>query len=80
MHVLDFVKTLISFFPISPRQTRVGMVLFSSRPYPIFSFNKYRTKTSLIKAVDHVRYPRGGTRLGRALTYVSRYVIFTLKW
>ena len=76
MRVLDFVKTLISFFPISARQTRVGMVLFSTRPYPIFRFNRYYSKTSLIKAVDRVRYPYGGTRLGRALRYVSRYAIF----
>lgn len=78
MHVLDFIKTLVSFFPISASQTRVGMVVFSSRPYPIFPFNRYYTKTSVIKAVDRVRYPYGGTKLGRALRYVSRYVdIFT---
>ena len=73
MHVLDFIKTLISFFPISASQTRVGMVVFSSRPYPIFRFNRYYTMRSVIKAVDRVRYPYGGTMLGRALRYVSRY-------
>ena len=72
MHVLDFIKTLISFFPISASQTRVGMVVFSTRPYPIFRFNRYYTQNSVIRAVDRVRYPYGGTRLGRALRYVSR--------
>ena len=76
MRVLDFVKTLISFFPISARQTRVGLVVFSNRPYLIFRFNRYNSKTSLLKAVDRVRYPYGGTKLGRALRYVSRYAIY----
>ena len=71
--LLDFVKTLISFFPISPSQTRVGMVVFSSSPYPIFPFNRYYSKTSIIRAVDRVRFPYGGTKLGRALRFVSRY-------
>lgn len=74
MHILDFIKTLISFFPISAGQTRVGMVVFSTRPHPIFRFNRYYTLPSVIKAVDRVRYPYGGTKLGRALAYVSRYV------
>ena len=76
MRVLDFVKTLISFFPISARQTRVGLVVFSNRPYLIFRFNRYNSKTSLVKAVDRVRYPYGGTKLGRALRCVSRYAIY----
>ena len=78
--VLDFVKTLISFFPISPRQTRVGVVVFSSRPYPIFPFNRYYSKTSVIRAVDRIRYPYGGTRIGRALRFVSRYEFSKVKF
>lgn len=72
-NVLDFVKALISFFPISPSQTRVGMVIFSTRPYPIFPFNRYNSKSSVLRAVDRARFPSGGTRIGRALQYVSRY-------
>ena len=68
---LNFVKRLVASFAISPRQTRVGIVLFSSRPWLIANFRSYRTKQSVLRAVSRIRYPRGGTRIGRALRFVK---------
>ena len=69
---LYFVKKMIASFHVSPRHVRVAIVLFSSRPHLIFGFNRYRNKFSAIKAVNRIRYPRGGTRTGRALRFVKR--------
>lgn len=71
--ILDFVKTLISFFPVSRRHTHVGVIIFSSQPVPIFRFSRYSTKAEVLKAVDRIRYMRGGTRIGKALRYAGRY-------
>ena len=72
--IIDFVKTLISFFPISQSQTRIGLVVFSSKAYPAFPFNRYNSKASVVRAVDRVRFPYGGTRTGNALRFTSGYV------
>lgn len=74
IQIIDFVKTLISFFPISQSQTRIGLIVFSSKAYPVFPFNRYNSKASVIRAVDRVRFPYGGTRTGNALRFTSGYV------
>ena len=73
---LRFVKQVVASFHISPRQTRVGIVLFSSRTNLVFGFNRYRDKRSILKAIDSIRYPRGGTYIGRALRF-SRQRLFS---
>ncbi|EDO50081.1 predicted protein, partial [Nematostella vectensis] len=67
--VINFIKTIVSLLPVSPRQTRIGAVLFSSRPYLMFNFQKYRTVRQVLAALQRIRYPRGGTKTGRALRY-----------
>ena len=75
---LNFVKRVVASFRISPRQTRVGVVLFSSRAWLVFNFRRYRNKQSMLRAVDKIRYPRGGTKTGRALRF-ARYQLFNKK-
>ena len=72
--MLNFVKSLVSFFPISRRDTHVGVVLYNRRAFPIFSFNKYYTRAAILRAVDNLRYPRGGTYIGKALSFARRYL------
>lgn len=71
---LNFVKNMVRSFKISPRHTRISVTIFSSRARRIFSFGSYRTKNQVLKAIGRIRYPRGGTKIGRALNYVKRYV------
>jgi len=71
---LNFVKNMVSSFHISPRHTRVSVTVFSTSARRIFSFGSYRSKHQVLRAIDRIRYPRGGTKLGRALNYVRRYV------
>jgi len=72
---LDFVKRLVASFSISPTQTRVGIVLFSTRAWLIANFRGHRNKQSLLRAISRIRYPRGGTKIGRALRF-ARYRLF----
>ena len=72
---LNFVKNMVRSFHISPRHTRVSATIFSSRARRLFSFNSYRTKKQVLAAINRIRYPKGGTKIGRALNYVRRYVL-----
>ena len=60
---------MVRSFVISRRYTRIGAVLFNTRAFKIFGFNSHYTKRGVIRAINGIRYPRGGTRLGNALRY-----------
>ena len=71
--ILNFVKSLVSFFPISRRETHIGLMMYTSRAIPIFNFNRYYTRAAILRAIDNLRYPRGGTRIGKALSFARRH-------
>ena len=66
---LNFVRAIVSRFNFRGGQTRVGVVLYSSRPRLIFDFRRYRSKGQILNAISRIRYPRGGTRTGYAMRY-----------
>ncbi|XP_078355330.1 matrilin-1-like, partial [Oculina patagonica] len=66
---LNFVRAIVSRFRINNGQTRVGIVLYSSRPRLIFDFRRYRRKRQILNAINRIRYPRGGTKTGYAMRY-----------
>lgn len=66
---LNFVKAIVSRFNFRGGQTRVGVVLYSSRPRLIFDFRRYRSKGQILNAIHRIRYPRGGTKTGYAMRY-----------
>ena len=72
--ILNLIKSLVSFFEVSKGKSRIGFVLFSSRPIPIFGFRRYSSKVQVLRAIDQVRYPRGGTRIGKALYFTRNYL------
>lgn len=72
---LNFVRRVVASFHISPRHTRVGVVLFASRAWLVFNFRRFRNKHGVLYAISRIRYPRGGTRIGRALRF-ARYRLF----
>ena len=69
---LNFVKRMIVSFKISKRLTRVGIVLFSYRARLIFGFNTYGTQRDILRAIDNIKYPSGGTKTGLAMSYAQR--------
>ena len=66
---LRFVKNMVRSFTISRRYVRVGIVLYSSRSTPILTFNQNRGVNSILRNIDRIRYPRGGTRTGAAISF-----------
>ena len=74
VRMLNFIKSVVSFFQVSRGKSRIGFVLFSSRPIPIFGFKRYSSKAQLLRAIERVRYPRGGTKIGKALDFARTYL------
>ena len=72
--MLNFIKSVISFFQVSQGKSRIGFVLFSSRPIPIFGFKRYSSTAKVLRAIDRIRYPRGGTNIGKALDFARNYL------
>ena len=63
---------MIVSFKISKRLTRVGIVLFSYRARLVFGFNTYGSQRDILRAIDSIRYPSGGTKTGLAMSYAQR--------
>ncbi|KAL4221525.1 hypothetical protein ACF0H5_019782 [Mactra antiquata] len=70
---LDFIKSVIDGFPISPVQTQIGMVTFSSQPHVEFYLNSHQSKTSVKDAVSRVPNRRGGTATDQGLDSALNY-------
>lgn len=54
--VIDFVKSFVSFFPLSARETRVGVMVFSSRSRLAFGLNRYGSRTQVVRAINRIRF------------------------
>lgn len=65
---LDFLKSLTRAFVISPADTRVGAIVFSSRSELQFNFHQYTTQAQLETAIDNIKHPGYRTKTGLALT------------
>ena len=66
---LQFVKDMVSSFTISLTRTRIGVILFSSRAWPILDFYRSTNKGTILRIISQIRYPRGGTKIGKALNF-----------
>ena len=71
---LNFIKNLVSSFKITPRRARVGILLYSHRLIPLFSFGQYKSLRGVLRAINKIKYPSGGTKTGQALSYSRRYL------
>ena len=54
--VIDFVKSFVSFFPLSARETRVGVIVFSSRSRVEFGLNRYGSRAQVVRAINRIRF------------------------
>lgn len=68
---LDFVKSLTKAFVVSPTDTRVGAIVFSSRSELQFDFKQYSTQQDLEAAITRIKYPGYRTKTGAALTMAA---------
>lgn len=66
--LIDFVRDVVIGFRVSRGNTRVGTIVFGTKPYVLFGFNKYTNNGALFNKLNQgVQYPKSGSRIGRAL-------------
>lgn len=71
---LSFIQNVIRGFTISPRFTRVAVEVYSASPRRIFPFTRYTNQYQVLRAVGRIKYPYGGTKTGKALWDVQRWL------
>ena len=74
MRCLKFITNLVSSFSISPRYTRVGILLYSHRLIPIFTFNQFKRLSGVLWGIKRLKFPGGGTKTGLVLSFARRYL------
>ena len=73
--LIDFVRTMTVGFTVSKRDARIATVVYGTKPYKLFGFRRYPDIRSVYNALSGVvRYPRDGSRTGRALSFAWRQV------
>jgi len=65
--MLDFVKSTVKMFSISPWETLVGIIGFSSDAYLHFNVQEHTNITALLTAIDNLYYHGGTTNTASAL-------------
>lgn len=68
---LEFVKSLTRAFVISSTDTRIGVILFSSRSVLQFDFTQYKSQQDVEAAIGRIKYPGYTTKTGAALTMAA---------
>lgn len=66
-HEKNFIKDLVSAFPMGPTKSRAGLITFNLRPKTRFTMETYGSNVALKHAIDAVPYDAGGTFLSKAL-------------
>ncbi|KAF7708844.1 hypothetical protein HF521_017901 [Silurus meridionalis] len=66
-----FILEFLLMFKIGPKQVRVGVVKFESKPTLEFKLDKYSDRASIERAVDSILQIGGGTQIGQALSFMS---------
>ncbi|KAI8499218.1 biological adhesion [Branchiostoma belcheri] len=74
--VKTFMKNVVSQFPISATDTKVGVIQYSSTVQEEFSLNAHYTKAAVLNAIDNIVYMGGGTLTGAAITYMKDFSQF----
>lgn len=77
-YIRRFVWEMTRRFYVSARQTRIAVVIYSSKQQTLLSFSKSRSRSSVASVFPKIYIRRGRRYLGRALNYVKKY-IFTGK-
>lgn len=65
--IINFVKRIVLSFKISPRYTRVAVVMFNRYPKVMMKFRAYRGLRGTLKTIDKMRFPGRGRNLPKAL-------------
>lgn len=77
-HIRRFVWEMTRRFKVSLRQTRIAIVIYSTRQQTLLRFTRSRSRVTVGRVLPSIYIRRGRRYLGRGLNYVKRY-IFTGK-
>ena len=71
--LIDFVRDVVLGFRVSRSNTRVGTIVFGTKPYLLFGFNSYTNNGAVFNRLNKgVSYPKSGSRIGRALLMAQK--------
>ncbi|KAL9959813.1 hypothetical protein ACROYT_G033169 [Oculina patagonica] len=74
----DFVIALLRTFEIGRDEVNVATVLYWHSYRIIHNLNTYYSKENIIRAIQAMRYPAGGTRTGRGLNAIRTQIFNNL--
>lgn len=75
----DFITNLIATFNVGRDQVNVATVLYSHNYRIIHRFNTYYSKDSIVRAIQEMSYPGGGTRTGQGLNVIRTQILSNLE-
>lgn len=65
--ILGFMNSIVSKFIIGPRDTQIGVVIFSDSASVYFRLNQYKTENQVTKSITSMPYLGGRSNTGAAL-------------
>ena len=68
---LQFVNKMAQQIKLSDSGTHVGLVVYGKKPYMAFDFNEYFDLQSLSGAIEEVKTPVVGSKIGEALSFAK---------
>ncbi|XP_075271744.1 collagen alpha-1(XIV) chain isoform X5 [Opisthocomus hoazin] len=75
--IISFLySTVGALDKIGPDGTQVAIIQFSDDPRTEFKLNAYKTKETLLEAIQQIAYKGGNTKTGKAIKH-AREVLFT---
>ena len=75
----DFITSLVDTFNVGRDQVNVATVLYWHSYRIIHRFNTYYSKDSIVRAIQEMPYPSGGTRTGQGLNVVRNLILSNLE-
>ncbi|CAC5385625.1 unnamed protein product [Mytilus coruscus] len=68
---LEFVKSTINNYNISPQCIQVGIITFSGQVYHNINLGSYSTKAAIMSAIDQIQYQPGRRYTTEAIKYLQ---------
>lgn len=65
--IKDSMKHFIDSFSVSSNETRVGVIVYSTKSTVVFKLDQYSSYKDVEEAIDNITYPGGETFTGQAL-------------
>lgn len=75
----DFITNLLDTFNVGRDEVNVATVLYWHSYRIIHRLNTYYSKDSIVRAIQGMAYPNGGTRTGQGLNVVRTLILSNLE-